>query len=170
MFSRECCNISAQFFIKHLQTTGFEIGWFYILVSRKDPIIYGRIFSALSVTLIFEYSLQYMSREEWQAVRSFDHHRNTEIKKADKGSCVVILDQKDHLLEAEKQLSNSKVYGDVSSTENILDKYQKQVIKCLAVLNGEIFLQRANQYFTYEFKKLQTWANYNFSLRSIKAS
>ena len=159
VFSRECCNISAQFFIKHLQTTGFEIGWFYILVSRKDPIIYGRIFSALSVTLIFEYSLRYMSREEWQAVRSFDHHRNTEIKKADKGSCVVILDQKDHLLEAEKQLSNSKVYGDVSSTENILDKYQKQVIKCLAVLKGEIFLQRANQYFTYEFKKLQTLAN-----------
>ena len=37
--------------------------WF--LVSREDPIIYGRIFPALSVILIFEYSLQYMSREEW---------------------------------------------------------------------------------------------------------
>ena len=150
--------------------TGFEIGWFYVLVSRKNSIIYGRIFSVLSVTLIFEYSLQYMPREEWQAVRSFDHHRIIEIKKADKGSCVVIWDQKDHLLEAEKQLSDTKVYRDLSSTENILDKYQKQVIKCLAVLNGEIFLQRANQYFTYEFKKLQTCANYNFSLRSIKAS
>ena len=42
------------FFIKHLQTAGFEIGWFYVLVSRKDSIIYQRIFSVLSVTLIFE--------------------------------------------------------------------------------------------------------------------
>ena len=128
--------------------TGFQIGWFYVLVSRKNYIIYGRVFSVLSVTLIFEYSLQYMPREEWQAV---------------------IWDQKDHLLEAEKQLSDTKVYRDLSNTENILDKYQKQVRKCLAVLKGEIFLQRANQYFTYEFKKLQTLANYNLSLRSIKA-
>ena len=54
--------------------------------------------------------MHYMSREEWQTVRSFAHHRIIEIKNADKGSCVVIWNRNDYLLEAEKQLSDTKVY------------------------------------------------------------
>ena len=44
------------------------------------------------------------------------------LKKADKGSCVVVWDRNDYLQEAERQLSDTKVYRDVSNTENILSK------------------------------------------------
>ena len=63
-----------------------------------------------------------MSREEWQAVRSMADDRSIVIKKADKRSCVVVSDRNDYLLEAEKQLSDTKVYRDVSNTENVLGK------------------------------------------------
>ena len=63
-----------------------------------------------------------MSREEWQAVRSLADDRSIVIKKADKGSCVVAWDRNDYLLEAERQLSDTEVYRDVSNTENILSK------------------------------------------------
>ena len=33
-----------------------------------------------------------LSKEEWKAAHSLADHRNTVIKKADKGSCVVIWD------------------------------------------------------------------------------
>ena len=38
-----------------------------------------------------------MSREEWQAVRFLADDRNIMIKKADKGSCVVVWDRNNYL-------------------------------------------------------------------------
>ena len=78
-----------------------------------------------------------MSRKEWQAVRSLADDRGIVIKKVNKGSCVVVRDRNDYLLEAERQVSDSKVYIDVSNTENILS-HKKQVIKYLLVLKGEV--------------------------------
>ena len=62
-----------------------------------------------------------MSREEWQA-----NDRSIVIKKADKGPCVVVWDRNDYLLEAEIQLSGTKVYRDVSNAENILRKLSEK--------------------------------------------
>ena len=59
------------------------------------------------------------------------------IKKVNKGSCIVVRDRNDYLLEAERRVSDSKVYIDVSNTENILS-HKKQVIKYLLVLKGEV--------------------------------
>ena len=47
--------------------------------------------------------------------------RNIIIKKVDKGSCI-IWGRNDYLMEAEKQLSNKKVYQEVRNSENILSK------------------------------------------------
>ena len=47
--------------------------------------------------------------------------RNIIIKKADKGSCIVMWGKDDYLMEAEKQLSD-KVFQEVSNSENILSK------------------------------------------------
>ena len=63
-----------------------------------------------------------MSRKEWQAVRSLANDRRIVIKKADKGSCVVVWDRNDYLLEAEKQLRDTKVNSDVNNTEKIPKK------------------------------------------------
>ena len=57
---------------------------------------------------------------EWQAIRSLAEDRSIVIKKADKGSCVVIWDRLDYLLEAEKQLGDKSIYKDVSPNEKIL--------------------------------------------------
>ena len=48
--------------------------------------------------------------EEWKAMRSLADDRNLVIKKVDKGSCVVVSDRNDHLIEAEKQLSDIKMF------------------------------------------------------------
>ena len=48
--------------------------------------------------------------EEWKAMRSLADDRNLVIKKVDKGSCVVVSDRNDYLIEAEKQLSDIKMF------------------------------------------------------------
>ena len=63
-----------------------------------------------------------LSREEWNAIRSLSDDRTTIIKKADKGLCIVIWGRNGYLIEAEEQLSDKKVYQEVSNSENILSK------------------------------------------------
>ena len=67
-----------------------------------------------------------MSREEWQAVRYLADERIIVTKKAGKVSCVVVWDRNNYLQEAERQLSNTNVYRDVSNTENILSKLSEE--------------------------------------------
>ena len=42
------------------------------------------------------------------------------IKKADKGSCVVIWDRSDYIMEAEKQLNDKAVYQDVNFDKDLI--------------------------------------------------
>ena len=51
-----------------------------------------------------------LTSEEWRAIRSLADDRNIVIKKADKGSVVVVWDRNDYVKEVEKQLKDSKVY------------------------------------------------------------
>ena len=60
-----------------------------------------------------------LSREEWNALRSLADDRSIIIKKADKGSCIVIWGWNVYLMEAEKRLSDKKSYQEVSNSENI---------------------------------------------------
>ena len=43
-------------------------------------------------------------------------------QKDDKGSCIVIWGRNDYFMTAEKQLSDNKVYQEVTNSENILPK------------------------------------------------
>ena len=54
-----------------------------------------------------------LSKEEWDARRSMADDRNIVIKRADKGSFVVIWDRNDNVKEVEIQLSNQNVYKSV---------------------------------------------------------
>ena len=58
--------------------------------------------------------------EEWKAMRSSTDNRNPVIKKAEKGSCVVVWDQNNYLMEAEKQLSDKNVYKEVKFNEKLI--------------------------------------------------
>ena len=95
-----------------------------------------------------------MSRVEWQAVRSLADDRSIVIKKTDKGSFVVAWDRNHYLLEAERQLSDTKVFRDVSNSENILSKLSETSNKMFSNLKRRGFLtEKQMKYFTYEFKK-----------------
>ena len=74
-----------------------------------------------------------LSREEWQAMRSLADDRSIMIKKADKGSSVVVWDRYDYIAEAEKQLKDQNVYKDVDFNEKIYKTLQKLVTKCFEV-------------------------------------
>ena len=89
-----------------------------------------------------------MSGEKWQAVRSLADDRSIVIKKADKGSCVVVWDRNDYLLDAERQLSDTKVYRGVSNTENILSKLSETSNRMFSSLKRRGFFNRkANEIF-----------------------
>ena len=88
------------------------------------------------------------------AIRSLADDRNIDIKRADKGSCVVIWDRNDYLPEAGKQLKDKKVYHDL--------KYNVNILKDLAEASNEMFsglkrrdfiTEKQPKYFTYEYKK-----------------
>ena len=52
---------------------------------------------------IYTYTYTYiLIKLEWEAIRSLAGDRCIVIKKADKGSCVVVFNRLDYLMEAEK--------------------------------------------------------------------
>ncbi len=51
-----------------------------------------------------------LKKEEYQALESLKHNYNITIKKADKGSCIVIQNTSYYISEGEKHLSNQKFY------------------------------------------------------------
>ena len=95
-----------------------------------------------------------LSKKEWVAMRSFADDRSIVIKKADKGSCIVVWDRNDHLREGEKQLKDQNVYRKV----DLKDKTLFQLVDCSnrffknLKMKGHI-TEKELKYFSYEFKK-----------------
>ena len=95
-----------------------------------------------------------LSKEEWVAMRSLADDRSIVIKKADKGSCIVVWDRNDYLIEAEKQLKDENVYRKV----DFKDKTLSQLVDCSnrffrnLKMKGHI-TEIELKYFSYEFKK-----------------
>ena len=76
----------------------------------------SKLFKEIKVSLKFSK----FSQEEWRAVRSVAEDSSLVIKKADKGSCVVVWDRWDHIKEVEKQLRDSTVFEKINYNEKIL--------------------------------------------------
>ena len=99
-------------------------------------------------------SLRYsnLSTEEWKAKRSLAGDRSIVIKKADKGSAVVLWDRNDYIKEAEKQLGDKSVYQKVNFKEKLLcelvDKSNSSFkeLKRMGCISDKIL-----KCFTYEF-------------------
>ena len=108
---------------------------------------------------IIETPLNYsnLTKEEWQAVRSLADDRSTAIKKADKGSFIVIWDRLDYLKEANKQLSDKNVYKEVEFKEKMLTELVQTSNKFFKNLKATGCISENNlKYFSYEFKKTST--------------
>ena len=94
------------------------------------------------------------SKEEWQSLRSLAGDRNIVIKKADKGSCVVVWDRNDYIAEAEKQLNNKSVYENVAFKEKVLQDLAETSNNIFKNLRGKGKIsEKQLRYFTIAHKK-----------------
>ena len=87
-------------------------------------------------------------------MRELANDRSIVIKKADKGSCLVVLARSDYIAEAEKQLSDQNVYRDVDFKDKILHDLADSSNKLFQNLKrkGSI-TEKELKYFTIDFKK-----------------
>ena len=94
------------------------------------------------------------TKEEWTAIRSLADDRSIIIKKADKGSCVVVWDRNDYIAEAEKQLGDRNIYQDVNFSDRILRDLVEKSNKMFRSLKSQgKITEKELKYFTYEYQK-----------------
>ena len=102
-----------------------------------------------------------LSKLEWEAIRSLAGDRSIVIKKADKGSCVVVWDILDYLTEAKKQLKDRRVYQEVRFSENILtDLVEKSNIIFKNLRKKAVISGKELKYFPLNTRKLPIKENY----------
>ena len=87
-----------------------------------------------------------LSKDEWQAIRSLAEDISIVIKKADKGSCVVIWDRLDYLSEAEKQLRDKNIYKDACfNDKTIRDLLESSNYMFLNLKRKRSILEKKNE-------------------------
>ena len=75
-------------------------------------------------------------------------------KKTDKGSCIVVWEGNNYVLEAQKQLSDPTFYRDIGNRENILPKSSEVSKKMFSSLRSRGFItEKQLKYFTCVYKK-----------------
>ena len=104
-----------------------------------------------------------LSREEWNAIRFVADDRSIIIKKAGKGLCVVIWGWNNDIMEAGKQLSDKKVYQEVSNSENILSKLAEMSNKMFSNLKKRGYItEKQIKYFFDEYRKATNFGKLYF--------
>ena len=87
-------------------------------------------------------------------MRALVNDRIVVIKKADKGSCVVVWDCEDCIAEAERQLGDINVYKDVDFKEKMLQDLAETSNKLFRNLkNKGGITERELKYFMIDFKR-----------------
>ena len=90
------------------------------------------------------------------------------IKKADKGSCVVIWDRDDYLAEAERQLKDENVYRNVNFNEKLIEdltEYSNKIFKDIVqgqpvILNCGTPTEKASEFLDSQLKPImqKSWS------------
>ena len=70
-------------------------------------------------------------------MRTLANNTSIVIKKADKGSCVVVWDWNNYVAKAEKQLSDEKIYKDINFKNKILKELADNSSKLLKSLKAK---------------------------------
>lgn len=95
-----------------------------------------------------------MEMEEWKAVHTLDNNDNIVIKKADRGSCVVVWDQSDDVMEAQRQPNGKTMYKDVNSDKNLIPSLTEKSSGLFESLkHRQLITEEEFNYFRFEFKK-----------------
>ena len=110
-----------------------------------------------------------LSQEEWRAIRTLADDRFIAIKKAHKGYCIVVWDRADYLREAEKQLSDKKVYQEVPFKKQILSNLVDTSNNFFRGLKTKGFIaEKELKYFRYEYKKACNLGKIYFCLKCTR--
>ena len=95
-----------------------------------------------------------MTKQEWYALKGLADDRSIVMKKADKGSCLVVWFRDDYIKKAENQLKGNTVYKDVNFTETILSDLVDKSNKFFKSLHSrKCITEKELKYFSYQFKK-----------------
>ena len=162
-FGEFCCRMKIKWHFRNKPTLDFsEKPEFHFKSSWNPPkgdphleVFVSRVEEELFAVIERPARHSNLSQEEWKAIRYLADDRNIVIKKADKGSCVVIWDRNDYITEAEKQLSDKVVYKQVSFKENNfcdLLEISNRLFRGLK-LDGRIS-EKEMKYLLYEYKKV----------------
>ena len=111
------------------------------------------------------------SKEEWQCMRLLANNRSIVIKKADKGSRVVVWDHEDYIAEASKQLNDESVYKIVKFKDKIQQDLAEKSnsIKIKDKISRKVKLLKNNlNILQLNLKKLPIWGKCICFPRSIK--
>ena len=101
-------------------------------------------------------SLRYsnLSMEAWRAIRSLADDRSIVLKKADKGSAVVVWGKNGYIKEAERQLGDRSVYQKVNFKEKLVyELVDKSNSSFKELKRMGCISDKTLKYFTYELKK-----------------
>ena len=103
-------------------------------------------------------------------MRELANDKSIVIKKANKGSCVVIWDRNDYIAEAKKkkQLSGKNIYKDINFIDKILQELADNSNKLFKDLKAKgSITEKELKYFTIEHKKATNLANCIYYLKFI---
>ena len=77
------------------------------------------------------------------------------LRSRQRGSCVVVWDRSDYVMEAEKQLNYSKVYKNISDSKDLIPKLTENSKKIFESLKRRNFVSEQQlNYFRFDFKKV----------------
>ena len=82
--------------------------------------------------------------------------------------CIVIWGRDDYLLEAEKQLSDTKVYQEVSNNENILSNFAEMSNNMFSGLKKVYSTEKLFNSFFFEYRKATNFSKLYSFHRFIK--
>ena len=95
-----------------------------------------------------------LSSDEWKAIRSLADDRNIVIKRADKGSAVVVWGKVDYIKKAQKQLKDENVYRKVNfKDQNLSELVDKSNHFFRGLKTKGCITDKNLKYFTYQYKK-----------------
>ena len=92
--------------------------------------------------------------EEWKAMWALTDDKQIVIKKADKGSCVVVWDRDNYLLEAKRQLKDKKIYIYLTFNEKLIEDLTECSTKMFKdVRTGGHLSEKQLNHYSFEYKK-----------------
>ena len=88
-------------------------------------------------------------------MHSLADDRNLVTKKVDRGSCVVVWERNDYLMEAEKQLSDKNIFKEVKFNKKLIQDLTETSNKIFRNLrNGGLITDKELKYFSFNQAKI----------------